>query len=133
MFGARVQFVRKFCLKLVGQVAETKGVRASEAADEIAEMWLSTGKRPMTDSAAEQLGKQRLGILKPKMKEGLNNMTSSEWRKVRFCVDSGAAETVLAEEELPEIETKESWGSKRGQSYEVANGDEIDNLGEKRL
>ena len=60
-------------------------------------------------------------------------MTSSEWRKVRFCVDSGAGETVLAEEELPEIETRESWGSKRGQSYEVANGDEIDNLGEKKF
>ena len=96
MFEARVQFVRKFCLKLVGQMAETKGMKASEAAEEIAETWLITGARPITDSAAEQLGKQRLGILKPKIKEGLNNMTSSEWRKVRFCVDSGAGETVLA-------------------------------------
>merc|ERR1739836_66093 len=37
----------------------------------------------------------------------------------------------MAENDLPEIETKESWGSKHGQSYEVANGDEIDNEGEK--
>ena len=28
---------------------------------------------------------------------------------------------------------QESWGSKHGQSYEVANGDEIDNEGEKRF
>ena len=38
---------------------------------------------------------------------------------------------MIAEDDLPEVETKESWGSKHGQSYEVANGDEIDNEGEK--
>ena len=37
----------------------------------------------------------------------------------------------MAEDDLPEVPTKESWGSKHGQSYEVANGEEIDNLGEK--
>ena len=31
------------------------------------------------------------------------------------------------------METKESWGSKRGQSYEVANGDEIFNQGDKKF
>ena len=45
--------------------------------------------------------------------------------KVRFCLDSGAGETVMAEDDLPEIPTKESWGSKHGQAYEVANGEEI--------
>ena len=39
----------------------------------------------------------------------------------------------MAEDDLPEVPTKESWGSKHGQSYEVANGDEIDNEGEKRF
>ena len=52
---------------------------------------------------------------------------------MRFCVDSGAGETVLSEEDLPEVETKESWGSRRGQSYEVANGEEIENKGEKKF
>ncbi len=28
-------------------------------------------------------------------------------------------------EELPEVHTKERWGHKRGQRYEVSNGDEI--------
>ena len=39
----------------------------------------------------------------------------------------------MAEDDLPEVETTESWGSKHGQSYEVANGDEIDNEGEKKF
>ena len=67
------------------------------------------------------------GTPEAKNKGRINNVTANEWKKIRFCVDSGAGETVMAEDELPEIETKESWGSKRGQSYEVANGDEIDN------
>ena len=37
----------------------------------------------------------------------------------------------MAEDDLPEVETKESWGSNHGQSYEVANGEEIHNKGEK--
>ena len=48
-------------------------------------------------------------------------------------MDSGAGEIVIAEDDPPEVETQESWGSKHGQSYEVANGDEIDNEGEKRF
>ena len=52
---------------------------------------------------------------------------------IRCCVDSGAGETVMAEEELPDVDTQASWGSKHGQSYEVANGDEIDNEGEKKF
>ena len=39
----------------------------------------------------------------------------------------------MNEDELPEVQTKESWGSRRGQSYEIANGDEIDNKGEKTI
>ena len=60
-------------------------------------------------------------------------MGKSEWKKVKFCVDSGADETVMAEDELPEVETKDSWGSKHGQAYEVANGAEIENQGEKKF
>ena len=36
---------------------------------------------------------------------------------------TGAGETVMAESDLPEVPTKESWGSKHGQAYEVANGE----------
>ena len=72
-----------------------------------------------------------LSILKPILKGGLNEVRPGGWRKLRFCVDSGAGETVVNEDDLPEVETKESWGSKRGLTYEVANGAEIHNEGEK--
>ena len=75
----------------------------------------------------------RIGALRPIIKEGLKAVAKSEWRKIRMCVDSGAGETVMADDELPEVETKESWGSKHGQAYEVANGAEIDNKGEKKF
>ena len=48
-------------------------------------------------------------------------------------MDSGAGETVMSEEDLPEVDTKASWGSKHGQKYEVANGEEIANMGEKKF
>ena len=86
------------------------------------------------DEVSDRGGKkEKLGILKPKIKERLNQVGTNTWKKVRFCLDSGAGEIVMSEEDLPEVETKESWGSKHGQSYEVANGDEIDNEGEKRF
>ena len=63
----------------------------------------------------------------------VDEVKKSEWKKLRFCMDSGSGETVVAEDDLPEVETKESWGSKHGQKYEVANGHEIRNKGEKRF
>ena len=48
-------------------------------------------------------------------------------------MDSGAGESVCDEGEVPEAEAKESWGSRNGQTYEVANGDEIPNEGEKQF
>ena len=34
---------------------------------------------------------------------------------------------------LTSVETRESWGSKKGVEYEVANGETIPNLGEKKF
>ena len=45
------------------------------------------------------------------MKECLNKVGTPTCKKLRFCLDSGAGEIVMAEDDLPEIETKESWGS----------------------
>ena len=96
--------------------------------------WKKEGRRPETDAIHESRErKSRLGILKPKIKEALNKVGAQAWKKLRFCLDSGAGEIVMSEDDLPEVETKESWGSRHGQSYEVANGNEIDNLGEKQF
>ena len=112
---------------------EEEGIRVGEAVTKIVMQWEVTGKRPRIDAIRETMSKPKLGILKPRMKECLNHVAANQWRKVRFCVDSGAGETVMTEDELPEVDTKESWGNKHGQSYEVANGDEIDNKGGKEV
>ena len=48
-------------------------------------------------------------------------------------MDSGATETVVNEQMLESVETKEGPASRRGVEYEVANGVRIPNLGEKRF
>ena len=67
--------------------------------------------------------------------EGFNALEGSqgEWQEVEFAVDSGATETVLGEDMLPEVELKEGAASRRGVEYEVANGEKIPNLGEKKF
>ena len=48
-------------------------------------------------------------------------------------VDSGATETVIAQQMLSMMEIKESPQSRRGVEYEVANGIKIPNLGQKQF
>ena len=49
-----------------------------------------------------------------------------------FTVDTGACDHVTAPTELPLIPTVRGKKTIEGVKYEVANGDEIDNVGEKR-
>ena len=65
--------------------------------------------------------------------EGVNAVKASEWEEIEMAVDSGASETVIGEDMLTSIETKEGPASKRGVQYEVANGVRIPNLGEKHI
>ena len=55
------------------------------------------------------------------------------WEEIEFALDSGATETVLGESMLSSIETKEGAASKRGVEYEIATGELIPNLGEKKF
>ena len=48
-------------------------------------------------------------------------------------VDSGASETVVPDEAVRSVATVASDASRRGVQYEVANGQRIPNLGEKRV
>ena len=48
-------------------------------------------------------------------------------------VDSGAGETVVGEEMLSSIGTVEGEAMRRGVKYEVADGNLLPNLGEKRI
>ena len=61
-------------------------------------------------------------------------MTSEEeWQEIEMGVDSGATETVVNPEMLTNVETVEGAAKKRGVEYEVATGELIPNLGEKKI
>ena len=82
-------------------------------------------------SEEEQIILQPCTLIKPAC---MNTVESKDgWTKVRFMVDSGANDTVMPPEELPEIPTRESRGSRLGWSYRVANGAEVSNEGEKEF
>ena len=55
------------------------------------------------------------------------------WEEIFMAVDSGASETVVGEEMLEGVPTKEGEASRRGVQYEVMNGIRIPNLGEKKF
>ena len=56
-----------------------------------------------------------------------------EWVPMEIAVDSGATETVIPMDALPSIQLEPSDASRRGVTYQVASGEEIPNLGEKRV
>ena len=56
-----------------------------------------------------------------------------EWEEIDMAVDSGATETVVGEGMLKNIEVVEGEAYKKGVQYEVASGELIPNLGEKRF
>jgi hypothetical protein len=103
------------------------------------------GAGPETQEEEEQIYKTKPGGEKKGGMGGLNTLVgiepagvnaigeSGEWTEIEFAVDSGATETVMSEEMLTSVETKEGVAAKRGVVYEVANGIRIPNLGEKRF
>ena len=65
---------------------------------------------------------------------GINTVGEEEWVEIDVAVDSGASETVMSEKTLAGvIEITEGPACKRGVMYEVANGVQIPNLGERKF
>ena len=62
----------------------------------------------------------------------LSSIPPASWRELEVTVDSGACDTVLPTDECKEIRLHESDQSRKGLEYEVANGETIPNLGERR-
>ena len=56
----------------------------------------------------------------------------SEWQEIEITVDSGACDTVMPTSLSPQILLLESAASKSGLEYEVANGQGLPNVGEKK-
>ena len=76
---------------------------------------------------------QTLGSLIEVLPEGVKSVSEQEWEEIEMAVDSGATETVVGEDMLTSIDTKPGSAFRRGVKYEVASGDLIPNLGEKRF
>ena len=57
---------------------------------------------------------------------------SEEWFQVELTADSGACDTVIPKSMCPGIPIMPSFQSLRNMEYEVANGESIPNLGERR-
>jgi len=55
------------------------------------------------------------------------------WRQVSIAIDSGACDSVIAPEDVPEQKVHESPESRRGENFLSATGEEIPNLGDVRL
>ena len=65
--------------------------------------------------------------------ECVSAVEEQEWEKIELAVDSGATETVIGEDMLKNIDLKQGEAYKRGVQYEVASGELIPNLGEKKF
>ena len=65
--------------------------------------------------------------------EGANSVEEQEWEEIDMAVDSGATETVVGEDMITSVETREGSAYRRGVQYEVANGERVANLGEKKF
>ena len=74
-----------------------------------------------------------LRIFKTIEPEGVNVVQDKEWEEIELAVDSGASETVIGEDMLTAVETKEGPASRRGVQCEVASGVRIPNIGEKKF
>ena len=107
-------------------------LKASEAKWE--KKWTDCLKQNQKWPALPIPGKEgKLNFLETHEPEGFNNISDDIWELIVMYVDSGATEIVLTEGMLSMMELKESSQSKRGVTYEVANGVRIPNLGEKKV
>ena len=73
-----------------------------------------------------------LKILKVHTPSTVKTITS-EWEEIEMGVDSGASETVLGPDMLNNIDVVDGEQKRQGVKYEVATGELIPNLGEKRF
>ena len=55
------------------------------------------------------------------------------WRKVSIAIDSGACDSVISPEHVPDREVHGSVESRRGENFQSATGEPIPNLGDPRL
>ena len=76
----------------------------------------------------------RLNILLTHNSGSFNSIGETpEWEEIELGVDSGATETVVGPDMLPGIERQDGEQKRKGVEYEIATGELIPNLGEKKM
>ena len=96
--------------------------------------WAEVKLAPACEATAPlRTAREKLHPLTTIEPEGVSIVTEGEWEVIELAVDSGATETVVGENMLTAIDTREGPSSRRGVEYEVANGVKIPNLGEKKF
>ena len=103
---------------------------SDEAADEARK---KSEEQDRQNNAAADLGRRLTSLNFLKALGGTLSMTkeSSQWQQLIIMVDSGASESVAPAGAATNVPIVESLGSRSGVTYEVANGQVIDNLGQK--
>lgn len=93
-----------------------------------------TAKRTMMKNIGNQTPDQKhdLNILTESRSNPLSSLPANEWSEIEVTVDSGACDTVMPEDLCNHISIVPSAKSQNNFYYEVANGEEIPNLGERQ-
>ena len=73
-----------------------------------------------------------LSLLTAKPSNALSAVGAPEWQEIKITVDSGACDTVMPTSLSPRISLLQNALSQSGMEYEVANGQGLPNMGEKR-
>ena len=89
-------------------------------------------KKGRKEARKKEKQSRTVSFLGERRQNGLSNLGAAGYREVEVTVDSGACDIVIPADECEDIQTVESEQSRKGFEYEVANGDTIPNLGEKR-
>ena len=100
-----------------------------------ADFWLTEEGQQLLAKKFEERPRNHIGILdyNKESKASLCPVSGSEeWYEVELTADTGACDTVIPKDMAPSIPIVPSLQSQRGMEYEIANGDSIPNLGEKR-
>ena len=85
-------------------------------------------------SKTPRQSRDKLNPLIAKEPHGINAIAEDEWEEIEVAIDSGATETVMSEKPLSGvIDITDGPAMKRGVTYEVADGTEIPNLGERKF
>ena len=76
---------------------------------------------------------QKLNLLLTHTPGSVEALTGTEWEEIDIGVDSGASETVINESMIANCPLLEGDHKRKGVQYEIATGQLIPNLGEKRF